>query len=296
MGKQTGISYAHHTWSPWWGCTKVSEGCANCYAETVATNRAGLSVWGPDADRRLFGIRHWCEPQRWNRSAHRAGERRRVLPSMCDPFEDHPKLENARAQFWALVEQTHWLDWLLLTKRPENIMRMIPGRWQACLPPNVWVGATVENQEWADQRVPELLQVPAAIRWLSIEPALGPVDLHRIRHPSGGTFDALSKKAGIAFKSGAGIDWVVVGGESGSKARACDLDWNRAIVNQCKRAAVPVYVKQLGSRVTGCWGDWGAEPTFRDGRFVLRDRKGGDPAEWPTDLQVREYPEVDHAA
>ena len=127
MAEQTRIEWTHHTWSPWWGCVKVSAGCKNCYADALS-HRWGFHIWGPNAERRFFAGKHWNDPIRWNREAEKAHERRRVFPSMCDPFEDRPDLVEPRQRMFALIDQTPWLDWLLCTKRPENIQRMWPAQ------------------------------------------------------------------------------------------------------------------------------------------------------------------------
>ena len=128
MGKTTGISWTDHTFNPWWGCVKVSPGCQRCYAETWDKAKGGgISHWGPTAPRRFFGDKHWAEPLAWNRAAERDGVRRRVLcGSMCDVFEHRPDLGDHRFCLYSLIEQTPMLDWLLLTKRPENVMDFVP--------------------------------------------------------------------------------------------------------------------------------------------------------------------------
>ena len=182
MGQDSKIEWTHHTFNHWWGCIKVSPGCEHCYAETLS-KRYGHSIWGPakTTQRRTFGEKHWVEPLKWDRLAQVSGERKRVFcASMADVFEDHPQLPSEREKLWALIEQTPMLDWLLLTKRPENVNRMLPDMWElGGLPSNIWIGTSVENQEQADKRIPELLKVPARVRFLSCEPLLGPVDLSR---------------------------------------------------------------------------------------------------------------------
>jgi len=181
MSADTTISWCHATFNPWWGCTKVSEGCKHCYADTLAT-RYGHTIWGPRARRRFFGDKHWAEPLKWNKQAMHEGQRKRVFcASMADVCEvlpaDHPDLEAmaaARLRLWETIEATPMLDWLLLTKRPENI---IPLFGVDAPVPNIWWGTSVENQAAADTRIPELLKVPAHVRFLSCEPLLGPVDL-----------------------------------------------------------------------------------------------------------------------
>lgn len=241
------------SFNPWWGCVKVSPGCEHCYAETFA-KRTGHSIWGPAAttQRRTFGDKHWQEPLKWNEDAVKAGERRRVFcASMADVFEDHPQLLTERVRLWKLIDQTPALDWLLLTKRPENITDMAPCSWVADgYPLNVWIGTSVENQAMADKRIPLLLQIPAAVRFLSCEPLLGPLDL------SGRTCntvwidqeyaDADPGFAEVVETDGWPIDWVIVGGESGPKARPMEADWVRSVRDQCTGAGVAFHFKQWG--------------------------------------------------
>jgi protein gp37 len=264
MGENSKIEWTDHTFNPWWGCTKVSDGCTHCYADTLST-RWGMHIWGPKAERRFFGEKHWQEPLKWNRDAERDGQRRRVFcASMADVFERHmlPNINSllglARARLWELIEQTPMLDWLLLTKRPEHIRDMVPVRWLHEPPLNVWYGTSVENQEYADRRIPELLRVPARVRFLSVEPLLGPVDLQRVKYGSY-TLDVLSQRYtsttpeyGSPFSFGmsslGGIRWVIAGGESGAGARPCHPDWARQLRDQCQGAGVAFFFKQ--------WGEW----------------------------------------
>lgn len=156
---------------------RVSAACRSCYAETFA-HRLGLDVWGKGADRRFFGDAHWNEPVKWNRKAEKEGVRRQIFcASMADVFEDHAGLDEQRERLWALMAETPWLDWLLLTKRPENIGGMIPWSWVAGAPENVWFGATAEDQGCADERIPFLLDNPAVVHFLSCEPLLSSLDL-----------------------------------------------------------------------------------------------------------------------
>lgn len=176
MGAETKIEWCDHTFNPWIGCTKVSPGCANCYAAVNTFTRAqrahGRELWGPDAARHVTSEAKWREPIRWDAAAKAAGIRRRVFcASMADVFEDRPDLAEPRARLAYVIGKTPNLDWLLLTKRPENIARL----WITdVVPPNVWLGTTVEDQERADERIPHLLAVPAAVRFLSVEPLLSP--------------------------------------------------------------------------------------------------------------------------
>jgi len=284
----TKIQWTDSTFNPWWGCAKVSPGCANCYAETFS-KRVGERVWGVSAEHRRFSDAHWEEPVKWNRMASARNERQRVFcASMADVFEGRPEDDADRARLFALIEATPHLDWQLLTKRPENMVRLAPASWAGGWPRNVWAGCTVEDQAAADERIPYLLRVPASVRFLSCEPLLGPVDLARI--DQGATCDLLNALEGswrnrapgsppYRYPPATGIHWVIVGGESGPGARPMDLAWARSIVEQCCAAGVPVFVKQLGAR-----------PVLDGAPLRLRDRKGGDMAEWPEDLRVRQFP------
>ncbi|SDC53854.1 protein gp37 [Sphingomonas sp. YR710] len=226
MAKNSRIEWTNHTFNPWWGCVKVSPACKHCYAEAWS-KRVGQNVWGPKSERRFFGDKHWAEPLKWNLEAAKNGERLRVFcASMADIFEDRDGLEEWRIKLWALIEATPHLDWLLLTKRPERIAENVP--WTINWPGNVWIGTTVESQEWADERLPYLARLPAAVRFISAEPMLGPLDLR----PWLGTT----------------LDWVIAGGESGPKARPSSPAWFRDVMNQCMEADVAFHFKQ--------WGDW----------------------------------------
>lgn len=171
MGKLSKITWTHHTFNPWWGCQRVSPGCQNCYAEAFA-KRTGNKVWGPNTPRRLLSDSHWNEPLKWNREAEAAGERHRVFcASMADVFEDRRDLDKLRQRLWALIDATPWLDWLLLTKRPENFQKLGDLAMARC-----WLGTTAEDQSRFDQRVEHLLSVEAAVHFLSCEPLLGPIN------------------------------------------------------------------------------------------------------------------------
>ena len=275
MGENSAIEWCHHTFNPFWGCSHVSPGCVSCYAETWA-KRTGFDVWGAQGERRLFGPDHWREPLAWNAVAERDGERRRVFcASMADAFEDHPQLPPERARLWSLIEATPWLDWLLLTKRIENVVTMVPESWSE-LPDNVWIGTSVENQEWADRRVPILLQIPALVRFLSCEPLIGPVDLgHWLEdHYTSWEEERIEQPS---------VSWVICGGESGGHARRMSAEWARSLRDQCRShdipetfEGVPFFFKQAGSVLAREWG--------------LKDAKGGDISELPLDLRIREFP------
>lgn len=264
MGETTGIAWTNATFNPWWGCVRVSPGCENCYAEANdARWSPDAAHWGVNAGRRFFDDKHWNEPRKWNHAAKLTGVRRRVFcASMADVFEDRPALADQRARLWTLIRETDRLDWLLLTKRIENAAKMLPfgtdGIW-----PNVWLGVTGENDKYARARADVLRAIPAAVRFISYEPALGPVD-----------WDAV---LGLG-----GIDWVIIGGESGfgGNIREFRLEWAHAALAACRRFGVTPFVKQLGRFPRG------------DGRLIqLRSKRAGDDfAEFPDDLKVREFP------
>ncbi len=226
MAKNSKIEWTTHTFNPWWGCVKLSPACKHCYAEAWA-KRVGKKIWGINSERRFFGDKHWGEPLKWNAAALSSGERARVFcASMADVFEDRDELDPWRTRLWSLVDDTPALDWLLLTKRPELVRKKVP--WGRDWPRNVWVGTTVENQEWAAVRLPELATLPAKVRFISAEPLLGPLDI-------------------TPWSSA--IDWVITGGESGPKARPSSPSWFLNLMNQCMAAEIPFHFKQ--------WGDWG---------------------------------------
>ncbi|WP_276322893.1 DUF5131 family protein [Streptomyces sp. F001] len=166
------------------GCSRISPGCRNCYADQLA-HRWGHDVFHLGGQRRMLSDTNWRQPLKWNREAQEAGVPLRVFTaSMGDVFEDHPQVTTARERFWELIEQTPWLRWQLLTKRPENVTAMAP--WKDAWPDHVWIGTSVEDQRRADERIPLLLQINARVRFLSCEPLLGPVDLRRWLFPQQG--------------------------------------------------------------------------------------------------------------
>lgn len=193
---KTKIQWADYTFNPWHGCSKVSAGCANCYAEKHSIRFGEGLFWGPKEMRKLMSGEYWSNPIRWNARAEKEGRRYRVFcGSMCDIFErhDNPRTEESlnvqRLRLWNLITQTTNLDWLLLTKRPENVRQYIARRWLNNWPSNVWLGTSVENQ----------------------------------------------------------IGWVIVGGESGSRARPTHPDWVSDIAYQCHQNDIPFFFKQWGT-------------------------------------------------
>lgn len=233
MGKDSKIEWTHHTFNPWWGCVKVSPACKHCYAESWA-KRLGMDLWGHDSERRFFSDAHWRQPIKWNHDAKLAGERRRVFcASMSDIFENRRELDSWRARLWPIIEETSWLDWLLLTKRPQHVARFSP--WGARWPRNVWLGTTAENQRRADERIPLILEQGAAIHFASCEPLLGPLKLNRW--------------LGTPTANNGNLNWVIAGGESGGKARPMNPEWAIDLRDECVAAGVPYHFKQ--------WGHWG---------------------------------------
>lgn len=282
MAEGTKIEWADHTFNPWEGCQKVGPGCDHCYAETRNARFNGRAAinWGPGAQRRRTSAANWRKPLQWQAEAKRTGIRPRVFcASLADVFDNavHP---DWRSDLFELIHQTPDLDWLLLTKRIGNVARMI---WDdgeiTALPDNVWLGATIVNQEEADRDIPKLLAVPAKVRFLSMEPLLGPVNLTEVSDQSTAldpecwgdcACDSLyGYDAGCRRNGGDGalthkIDWVIVGGESGFGARPMHPDWARSLRDQCADAGVPFLFKQ--------WGEWGSAkiaPAGTKGRYAV---------------------------
>lgn len=258
MGAETAIAWCDSTFNPWWGCFKISPGCDNCYAATFDKRVHGIGKghWGPQSEHRRFGDKHWNEPVKWNHDAEKAGKRHRVFcASMADVFEGRPEDDADRARLFALIEATPWLDWLLLTKRPENMKRLAPASWAKAWPVNVWAGTTCEDQQRADERISHLLLVPASVRFLSVEPMLERISLTEIALPDEIAAAHRLRVARINclvtdddehyLNDHNKVDWVIVGAESGHGARPFDLAWARSIRDQCVAAGVAFFFKQI---------------------------------------------------
>lgn len=248
-----------YTFNPWVGCTKISPACDHCYAESWAKRAGSPELW--NGERRRTRPANWAEPLKWDREAAAAGERRRVFcASLADVFDNQVPAE-WRADLFRLIRQTPNLDWLLLTKRIGNATAMIDraltdahlrtSREPFWPWPNVWLGSTVVTQEEADRDIPKLLAVPARVRFLSIEPLLSPIDLRGLFHHCPTHF------AGGFCVQDCGdwrrIDWVIAGSESGSRARPCDLNWIRALRDQCVSTRTAFFWKQhveLGVKIS----------------------------------------------
>lgn len=307
MAENSKIEWCDHTFNHVIGCTKVNDGCAHCYAESDQDTRRGRVKWGPAGTRSKTSEAYWQKPLAWNRACLEANRPRVFCSSLADVFEDwrglildhrgdvicRPYLNpentqsnwttsdaetlaadphgwsaitmgDVRRELFALIDKTPKLDWLLLTKRPENIPKMWPDVIPHSYRRNVWIGASVSDQKTAEIMVPRLLECRglAQMLFLSVEPLLGPVDLTP-------WIDRL--------------DWVIVGGESGSNARPCYVESIRSVIRQCKKAAgTACFVKQVGANPF--MGVKGFGPS-------IRDPKGGAPEEWPNDLRVREFPD-----
>jgi protein gp37 len=330
MGEQTKIQWAHHTFNPWMGCSKVHAGCTACYAEKslpVAMRPGGKLQWGEvwqGGQRVVKADSGWRDPLKWARDAAQDSVRRRVFcASLADvlevpaaPPESGGSLEEelrwglvlvarraldaARARLWDTIRKTACapdaegmipfpgptqavlkkfpgLDWLLLTKRPEN-WHLVPEDVR----PLVWLGTSISDQKTADEWVPRLLAAKGfRLRFLSVEPMVGPVNLSRWL-PSPDGFVADDEVGPVHVDDGApSIGWVIVGGESGSKARPLNVEWVRDIVRQFREAGVRCFVKQMGARPVGM--------PFADFAEHI-DPKGGEMSQWPEDIQVREVP------
>ncbi len=251
MGENTKIAWCDDTFNPWWGCLKVATECKHCYAETIAKGY-GRKVWGPASTtpRWLLSENNWKKPLKWNKEAREAGKRSRVFcASMADVFEDNPVLVESRERLWGIIEQTEWLNWLLLTKRPENILKMIPASWGGGVPDYVSVGTSAGTQETARKNIPELVKVKATVHFVSCEPQLEYVDMTPWL---------------------AQLEWIICGGESGNSHRTFDPDWARNLQMQCQRAQVAFFFKQHGGRYHASGGDlldgreWKEFPTAHD--------------------------------
>lgn len=310
MAETTGIEWADHTFNPWIGCTKVSPACDHCYAEDWSKRFNG-PAWGKE--RRRTSAANWKQPLKWNReaAAFRSVHGRAPMvfcASLADVF-DNQVPDEWRTELWELIAQTPDLIWLVLTKRPQNIRKMLP-EWRnvqttRCFDqehiesvpsvcPNLWLGTTVENQAEADRRIPHLLSVPAAKRFLSCEPLLGPVGLRTVAYVASdrGFVDALTGQTQHSetralhparYPDTTRIDWVIAGGESGREARPSHPDWFRGLRDQCAAAGVPFLFKQ--------WGEWIVSP--RRNSLAVRAEgyvhPEGQKAPWPSPEGFGEY-------
>jgi len=262
MARTTGITWCDATFNPWIGCTKISAGCANCYAETenkrYQWNPAG---WGRGAPRKRTSDANWGKPIQWAKQAKAEGKTIRVFcASLADVFDDEVdpqwRVDLFMQIMWIDAHYPNTIEWLLLTKRPENIYSMLPMSWKQNAPGYVRLGVTAENQENWDKRTDELIRVWKGKNFVSVEPMLDWILLNERAYQT--EPDDMESD----------IDWVVVGGESGAGCRPMKLKWARELYSQCITAGIPFFFKQIGGHPD----------------------KRHNPEEWPEDLRVQEFP------
>ncbi len=296
MGATTGIAWCHATWNPWISCAFDSVECHNCFAKAWAERFRPEIKWGPHGDRVRTSPANWRLPLKLNAEAEKEGRRKQLFcGSLLDLFEllpvthkDAQMQHDARAEVWGIIEATPWIDWQMLTKRPQNMPAMVPARWNdEGWPDNVWAMASVGNEQ-GKRRVHDLMRVNARVRGLSVEPMIEGFSLA----------DELA--TGL-------IHWVIIGGESGPKARPFDLAWGQQIVDECSdaRVAVAVFVKQLGAVPMMGMDSWRAMRPLPKEREALNDRTpfdciplwlddqhGADWDQWPKGAieRVRQFP------
>lgn len=281
----TKIEWATKVWNPVTGCSKISPGCQNCYAERMAKRLAGRCGYPKDDP---FGITlhkdKLSEPLKWRKP------QMVFVCSMGDLFHEDVPDDWLDQIFWEMGHTHQRHTFLILTKRPERMRDWLLQAYRGNAPyPNIWLGVTVENQEMADKRIPMLLQAPAAKRFISVEPMLGPVDLNKwfyLHGPSTGFwYDCLGRKRGGGGIGGDAfsvvlskdIDWVICGGETGPKARPIHPGWVRSLRDQCKEADVPFFFKS--------WGEWLPDNQVSDDDFAVKPGHPGAPA-WAVNKPV----------
>lgn len=242
MGMGTKIEWCHATFNPWIGCTRVSPGCVHCYAETLMDHRYGRVKWGPDGVRSRTSASNWRKPLQWDKEAQALNTRYRVFcASLADVFEDITQLIDWRLELFELIKKTPHLDWLVLTKRPEVACDFFRFRPDFLLD-NIWIGTSVEDQKRADERREIFKTIPAKIKFVSYEPAIGPVNWR-----------------GWEF-----IDWMICGGESGPDARPMHPSWARVARDWSIANKIAFHFKQ--------WGEY--SPKISDNELELINFKG----------------------
>lgn len=267
MARNSAIEWTDATHNFWYGCRKVSAGCKLCYAERDMT-RFGRDFRAVTRAKGFDKPLSWKEPMKV------------FVCSWSDFFIK--AADRWRAEAWDIIRQTPHLTYQILTKRPENIPDRLPeGWWEGW--PNVWLGVSAENQKMADLRIPQLLAIPAAVRFVSMEPLLGPIDFLESGYWDWRyTYDYW--KAAFPNSAGPPIDWVITGGESDfHDPRPADIDWFRDIRDQCQRAGVPYFHKQMGGsrKIDGAWGGrvldgrtWDQLPELAtDGKLLQRSEE-----------------------
>lgn len=322
MADTTAIAWCDATFNGWKICTPVSPGCTNCYAAALARR----FVWGEYAHgvpRQRTSKANWAKPRGWNRLAEQGflpdgspanGRRPSVFCASLSDVFDNEVDGSWRQDLFELIRVTPALDWLVLTKRPQNILRMvrehgaIAGNGAHYLPENVWLGTTVCTQAEADRNIPVLLrtraELGARVLFLSIEPQLEAIDITQWLWPFKPCADCPCPEPDVSREGfndcchepdlqDPALQWVICGGESGPNARPFDVAWARSLRDQCQAAQVPFFCKQLGAQPVVRWADLDEDrhvERAREARLDLRDRAGADPAEWPEDLRVQEFP------
>jgi len=272
MGENTNILWTNHTFNAWIGCDEVAPECDNCYARELAKFR-GWAKWGPLEDRHRTSISNWKKPIKWNKEAPEFiaehGHRPRVFCSSLADVFDNKVDRRWRVELFQLIKDTPLLDWQLLTKRPQNMTGMLPDDWGSGWP-NVWIGTSAGCQKTADIMIPALIKIPAVVRFVSCEPMLGPVNLR------GGSYgpdwlegwdvepDCCGRLDQDGFCCGEPdpmqvqtnkIDWIICGGESGTKRRPMSPEWAQSIRDDCQSTEVPFFFKQWGGRFPGSGGN-----------------------------------------
>ena len=275
MGKNSGIAWTDHTFSPWHGCVKVSPACDHCYAaewdarfinpEHKQENMREAH-WGKDAPRRFFGDKHWNEPVKWNRDAAASGKRTLVFcASMADVFETgRSDLTEHRQRLWALIRTTPALTWLLLTKRPQNIKKLLPENLASA--PNIWLGTTIESPDflWRADALNE--NEKAHIRFVSMEPLIEQTSIIEKIGPRG---------------VGTGIHWVITGCESGDNARHTPTDWYRQLRDECRETSAAFFLKQPPRGADGITIGEGSWLKLKDGIVEQPYLDGHMHVAWP---------------
>lgn len=227
MGENSKIEWTTHTFNPWIGCQKVSAGCDHCYAEALMDTRLGQVKWGPHGKRKRTSEANWKQPIKWDKAAKLAGRRDRVFCASLSDWLDNKVDQQWRLDLRDLIRQTPNLDWLLLTKRIENYAQFSPWRTP---PKNVWLGVTAEDQSNYDRRWKILKDINAVVRFISYEPALGPITVIR---DTGSTNIP---------------DWIIMGGESGKETRMMEPAWAYGMKELCQKYEVPFFMKQMTNK------------------------------------------------
>lgn len=301
MAENTNIEWATHTFNPWMGCQKVGPGCDHCYAEVWDDKAGGESRWGPHATRTRSKQGNWDRVVTWNSKARDAGIRETVfVASLADVFDTHNSiLPEWRADLAALVKKCENLDFMFLTKRAGNVEKLLGKMFPEGAPGNLWIGATIVNQEEADRDITKLLDAKYAcgirVAFLSIEPMLGPIDLtslgtsgnlSRLNGLTGDIFfkDPQTQKLDFCIGGKKHIDWVIVGGETGIEARPMHIDWARSLRDQCAEAGTPFLFKQWGN-----WFPYGEMDASGAMNSVTRGEKHGVWHEWDGEVGFSVY-------